>query len=90
MKIMPEKIASAASYCVSGILICAGSLSDWLRHLDWNQIAIVGGFIIGIATYITNSYFEWRRTRAYERGVAAGIINQPPTKRRLFGNKGEE
>lgn len=87
---IPEKMASAASYCVSTGLICAGSFSDWLRHLDWNQIAIVGGFLIGIATYITNTYFEWRRTRAYERGVAAGIIDQPPEKRGLFKLKSDD
>lgn len=90
MKMIPEKIASALSYCTSAILIFAGSFSDWLRHLDWNQIAIVGGFIIGIATYITNTYFEWRRTRAYERGVDAGIISQPPEKRGLFRARGDE
>ena len=89
MKMIPEKVASGLSYCTSAGLICAGSFSDWLRHLDWNQIAIVGGFIIGIATYITGANFDWRRTRAYERGVDAGIINQPPEKRSLF-NKTED
>lgn len=84
MKMIPEKVASGLSYCTSAGLICAGSFSDWLRHLDWNQIAIVGGFIIGIVTYFTGAYFDWRRTRAYERGVDAGIINQPPEKRSLF------
>lgn len=87
MKMIPEKIAAGASYCTSVGLICAGSFSDWLKHLDWNQIAVVGGFLIGIATYITNTYFEWRRTRAYEKGVEAGIIAEPPEKRSLFKSR---
>jgi len=90
MKMIPEKIASGLSYCTSAGLICAGSFSDWLRHLDWNQIAIVGGFVIGIATYITGAYFDWRRTRAYERGLEAGIVSRPPEKRGFFKAKGDE
>ncbi len=86
---MPEKIASFASYCVATVLIWLGGFTDWLRHVDWNQVAVIGGFLLGVATYITTTYFEWRRTRAYEKGVEAGIISEPPEHRTLFG-RGEK
>ncbi len=84
---MPEKIASFASYCVASVLICLGGFTNWLRQIDWNQVAVIGGFLLGVATYITTSYFELRRTRAYEKGVAAGIISEPPERRTLFGRR---
>jgi len=90
MKMVPEKIAAFFSYCVSAFLMFVGGLTNWLHHVDWNQIAVIGGFLIGIATFLTSTYFDWRRTRAYEKGVDAGIIEQPPEKRGLFRTKGGE
>jgi len=80
MKTMPDKIASAASYCTSGGLICggAGGMFQWLHGLDWNFIALICGICIGIATYITNLYFKRRQTKAYESALNRGYITAPP------------
>ena len=88
MKIMTEKIAAGINYCIAGSL-CAGGILDWLQHLDWNRVAVIVGFVIGLVTYLTQTYFDWRRTRAYEKGIDAGIITAPPIKRGLF-SKGRE
>lgn len=72
MKIMPDKIASAVSYCVSGTLVCGGSVSQWIHDLDWNKIAVISGIVIGIATFITNVYFQRRQTRAIEKAADEG------------------
>ncbi|WP_416261802.1 phage holin [Gibbsiella quercinecans] len=85
---MTEKIAAGINYCIAGSL-CAGGILDWLQHLDWNRVAVIGGFVIGLVTYLTQTYFDWRRTRAYEKGIDAGIITAPPIKRGLF-SKGRE
>ncbi|QGX91673.1 lysis protein [Tatumella sp. TA1] len=75
---MPDKIASVASYCVSGSLICGGGIMQWLQHLNWNNIAVIGGFVIGIATYLTNAYYKRRQTRAYETALSRGYVTPPP------------
>lgn len=72
MKIMPDKIASAVSYCVSGTLVCGGSVSQWIHDLDWNKIAVISGIVIGIATFFTNVYFQRRQTRAIEKAAGEG------------------
>ncbi|MEB5972658.1 class II holin family protein [Pantoea dispersa] len=72
MKIMPDKIASAVSYCVSGTLVCGGSVSQWIHDLDWNKIAVISGIVIGIATFFTNVYFQRRQTRAIEKAAYEG------------------
>lgn len=72
MKIMPDKIASAVSYCVSGTLVCGGSVSQWIHDLDWNKIAVISGIVIGIATFFTNVYFQRRQTRAIEKAADEG------------------
>lgn len=88
MKIMTEKIAAGINYCIAGGL-CTGGLIDWFRHVDWNQVAVIGGFLLGLITYLTQTYFDLRRTRAYEKGVEAGIITEPPAKRGLFNKEAE-
>lgn len=77
-KIMPDKIASTAGYCTSLCLISWGSIANWLQHLDWNQIAVVGGFIIGLLTMFINFYFKRRQTKAYEAALARGYVTPPP------------
>ncbi|MFT4271212.1 MAG: phage holin [Pantoea sp.] len=72
MKIMPDKIASAVSYCVSGTLVCGGSVAQWIHDLDWNKVAVISGIVIGIATFITNVYFQRRQTIAIERASDEG------------------
>lgn len=77
MKIMPDKIASTLTYCVSGTLVCGGSVSQWLHSLDWNLIAIISGVVIGVATFISNMYFNNKRTRAYLAALERGMITPP-------------
>ncbi|KFD19684.1 lysis protein S [Tatumella ptyseos ATCC 33301] len=50
---------------------------QWLQHLNWNTIAVIGGFIIGIVTCLTNMYFKLRQTRSYESALQRGIITPP-------------
>ncbi|WP_437609651.1 phage holin [Erwinia sp. V71] len=80
VKTMPDKIASAATYCTSGGLICggAGGMFEWFHGLDWNVIALISGIVIGLATYFTNLYFKYRQTRAYENALARGNVLTPP------------
>ncbi|WP_439126924.1 class II holin family protein [Rosenbergiella epipactidis] len=75
---MPDKIASTASYCASGGLICWGSLMDQIHHIDWQTISVVGGLIIGVITFLTNFYYKRRQTRAYESALSRGYVTPPP------------
>lgn len=60
VKIMPDKIASAVTYCASGGLVCNGLFNwyDWIYRLDWNFIGLVSGVVLGIATFAVNAYFK--------------------------------
>ena len=80
VKTMPDKIFSAATYCTSGGLICTGLAQayNWFHGLDWNLIAVVGGFVIGIATFISNIYFKRQALKAYPSAIARGIVVAPP------------
>ena len=78
VKPMPDKIASSASYCVSGTLVCGGSVSQWLHNLDWNQVAIISGAVIGIATFLVNVYYKNRQVKAYEAALNRGYTPKPP------------
>lgn len=62
IKLMPDKIASGATYCMSGGLVCNGLLNwyEWIYHLDWNFIGLVSGVILGIATFAVNYYYKRR------------------------------
>ncbi|QIX94197.1 lysis protein [Cedecea sp. FDAARGOS_727] len=75
---MPDKIASIAGYCTSGSLICWGGIAKWMHDLDWNLVAVVGGFVIGLLTFFVNFYFKRRQTKAYENALARGYVTPPP------------
>ena len=77
MKIMPDKIASAVSYCVSGTLVCGGSVSQWIHNLDWNQVAVISGVLIGIATFFVNAWYKRQMLKTYRDAVSRGIISPP-------------
>ncbi|WP_437616532.1 class II holin family protein [Erwinia sp. V71] len=80
VKTMPDKISTATAYSASGGLVFGGMNGwfEWLHGLDWNTIALAGGFIIAILTYFTNIYFKRRQTRAYEKALERGYITTPP------------
>ncbi|MDF7789601.1 phage holin [Pantoea ananatis] len=80
VKNMPDKISTATNYSVSGGLMYGGLTGwfGWLHGLDWNQIALIGGFIIAMLTFITNIYFKRRQTKAYEKALDRGYVTPPP------------
>ena len=80
VKTMPDKISSAATYGASGGLMYGGLSGwfEWQHGLDWNTIALAGGFIIAILTYFTNIYFKRRQTKAYEAALTRGLVTPPP------------
>lgn len=78
IKFMPDKIATGFSYCVSGTLVCGGSVAQWFSQIDWNKVAVIVGVVIAVATYLTNVYFKARQTKAYESALKNGLITPPP------------
>ncbi|HHL2712903.1 TPA: phage holin [Yersinia enterocolitica] len=70
---MPEKIqlATGVSYLTSGFLIGLGKLGHWITALDWNQIAIVSGVVIGVVTFLANIHFQRQRNKYLERQTKA-------------------
>ncbi len=78
IKFMPDKIATGISYCVSGTLVCGGSVAQWFSQIDWNKVAVIVGIVVAVATYLTNVYFKARNTRAYEASLRNGLITPPP------------
>jgi hypothetical protein len=78
IKTMPDKIATAVGYCTSGSLICRGAIAQWLHGLDWNLIAVIGGFVIGAATFFPTSISN-AADKAYEKALARGIVSPPHT-----------
>ena len=77
VKIMPDKIASAVSYCVSGTLVCGGSVAQWIQSVDWNKVAIISGVVIGAATFLLNAWYKRQILTTYRDAVARGIISPP-------------
>ncbi|MBK0019432.1 phage holin [Kosakonia sp. S42] len=75
VKNIPDKISTVTNYSVSGGL---SGWFGWLHGLDWNQLALAGGFIIAILTLITNMYFKRRQTKAYEKALDRGYVTSPP------------
>jgi cation transport ATPase len=55
--IISQKIASVMTYLFSGWLVI-GDAMDWL-----NENASAMGVLIGLATFATNFYFQWKRGR---------------------------
>jgi len=88
VEIVTEKVAAAAGYCIATTM-CTAGFFDWIKHLDWNFIMTIGGFVIGLITMLIQAYFDLRRTRAYEKAINAGIVTQAPKKRTLFNRGGE-
>jgi len=60
MKTMADKVTTAAAYTTSGATFLAGSMSlnEWLA---------IGGFILAMATFCVNVYFQRKRDRREER-----------------------
>lgn len=57
---------TAASYTASsGTAALAGAL-DAFTHEEWAALGVAGGLIIGLLTWLTNFYFQYRRTKILE------------------------
>ncbi len=78
IRYMPDKIASAVSYCVSGSLICGGAILQWLHDLDWNKVAVIGGFLSAYSHLPDQPLLQRRQTKAYEKALKKGYITAPP------------
>lgn len=72
MKTMADKVTTVAAYSTSGATFLAGSMSlnEWLA---------VGGFILAVATFGVNIYFQRKRDRREERlsNLRWGIRDEP-------------
>ena len=84
MRNMADKITSAASYVTSGGLV-TGGMAEWFRSIDWNQAAVISGIVLGIATFLVNTYFSNRRAKtydaamkAYQEAIERGVTQSPP------------
>jgi hypothetical protein len=73
---MPEKLSTAGSYSIAGILL---GIAHWLQGVDWQQVAVISAFILGIATYFTNIYFQRRQLKIMADAAREGklIIPRP-------------
>jgi len=78
VKIMPDKIASSVGYCTSGSLVCWGSFSHWLHDIDWNNVAVISGILIGLATFAINWWYKHQALKTYRESVARGDTVPPP------------
>lgn len=77
MKKMPDKIASTVGYGTSGGLIFWGGFVKFVHNLDWNQVAIISGIVIGIATFVVNVWYKRQTLKAYKEALSRGIIAPP-------------
>ncbi|MGJ8524321.1 hypothetical protein LMG33818_000029 [Halomonadaceae bacterium LMG 33818] len=81
MNVMPGQISTAASYCTSGALACGGFVGTFAHEVstwNWSTITMIGGAVIALATYLTNTYFRRKDSKAYRAALARGKIT-PPT-----------
>ncbi|WP_051448998.1 phage holin [Tolumonas lignilytica] len=68
---MPERITTTAAYGVSGFLATSWV---WLKSVNWNEVAVILGIILGLVTYFTNLYFQRRQTKAIEQAAKYGVL----------------
>ena len=67
--IISQKIASVMTYLFSGWLV-VGDAMDWL-----NENASAMGVLIGLATFATNFYFQWKRGRNGTSSLGEGHVS---------------
>lgn len=68
---MYEK-TGAASYSASAVVV-------WMSAWDWNTIALVGGLVLGIATFAVNWWYKRQNSLAYRRAIEKGVDVRGPT-----------
>jgi hypothetical protein len=57
-----EKISAAAGYTGSGTAVVFG-----LTPSEWSVVGVIGGLIIGVAGFLVNAYYGWRRLQIDEQ-----------------------
>lgn len=62
---------SATAYLSSGLTL-------WLGAVDWNTVCMVGGFLIGLATFAVNWYYKRENSRVYREAVKNGVQKDAP------------
>lgn len=60
------KLSEAGSYLANGMLVIWGV---W----DWSKIAFITGTVLGLGTFVVNTWFAYRRDRREERALEAGL-----------------
>lgn len=50
----------------------------WLGAIDWNTVCMIGGLVIGIATFGVNWYYKNKNTRLYHESIKAGVRANAP------------
>jgi len=60
--VIVEKVSAAAAYGGGGTAVIFG-----LTPSEWSVVGVLGGLAIGLAGYLTNAYFGWRRDQREER-----------------------
>lgn len=62
---------STTAYLSSGLTL-------WLGAVDWNTVCMVGGLVIGIATFAVNWYYKRENSRLYRESVQKGVRANAP------------
>lgn len=62
---------SATAYLSSGLTL-------WLGAVDWNTVCMIGGLVIGIATFAVNWYYKRENSRIYRESVQTGVEKHAP------------
>jgi len=63
--------SSVAAYVSSAFTL-------WLGAVDWNTICMIGGLVIGLATFGVNWYYKNKNTRLYQESIKAGVRANAP------------
>lgn len=56
----------------------SSALTLWLGAVDWNTVCMVGGLVIGIATFAVNWYYKRENSRIYRESVQTGVQADAP------------
>lgn len=63
--------SSVAAYLSSAFTL-------WLGAVDWNTICMIGGLLIGLATFGVNWYYKQKNTRLYQESLKVGVKTHGP------------
>lgn len=61
------KMSEISSYMANG------SLAVWGIMQDLNKVAIITGILLGVGTFVVNSWFAWRRDQRETKALESGL-----------------